>query len=270
MYLCIYIATYLHTVYLDWPHVVIEKNSRCAWRWQSSELRDALRDRNRATLEMHLEAVIERVWRCIWRPRLSELRDALGGRDRARLEMHFEANIKWTQRCTPRAWWSEFGDAIRGWDWLNSEMHSEAVIERVKRYTWRPRLSELSVALGGRDRRDRVSLEMHFKAVIERVWRCNWRPGLSELRDALRGRDWGSLDIHFDLEAVDGRRARCWDSIHRLVNPKLWECHEVTLRLKLLLRTGWWRWIGREVHRKLKQHSGVTSKSWEWRDDRQS
>ena len=30
MYLCIYIATYLHTVYLDWQHAVIVSNSRCA------------------------------------------------------------------------------------------------------------------------------------------------------------------------------------------------------------------------------------------------
>ena len=88
-------------------------------------------------------------------------------------------------------------------------MHLEAVIERVWRCTWRPRLSELRDALGGRDRRDRASLEMHFEAVIERVWRCNWRSRLSELRDALRGRDRACSDMHFDLEAVDGRRARC-------------------------------------------------------------
>jgi len=44
--------------------------------------------------EMHFEAVIERVWRCNWRPRLSELRDTLGGRDRASLEMHLEAEIE--------------------------------------------------------------------------------------------------------------------------------------------------------------------------------
>jgi len=44
--------------------------------------------------QMHLEAVIERVWRCIWRARLSELRDALGGRDRASLEMHLEAEVE--------------------------------------------------------------------------------------------------------------------------------------------------------------------------------
>jgi len=35
-HLCIY-ATYLHTVYLDWQHAVIVSNSRCAWRWWSSE-----------------------------------------------------------------------------------------------------------------------------------------------------------------------------------------------------------------------------------------
>jgi len=46
------------------------------------------------TLEMHSEAVIERVWRCTWRPRSSELRDALGGRDRASLDMHLEAVIE--------------------------------------------------------------------------------------------------------------------------------------------------------------------------------
>jgi len=44
--------------------------------------------------EIHSEAVIERVWRCTWRPRLRELRDALGGHDRASLEMHFEAIIE--------------------------------------------------------------------------------------------------------------------------------------------------------------------------------
>jgi hypothetical protein len=30
MYLCIYIATHLHTVYLDWLQAVLESNSRCA------------------------------------------------------------------------------------------------------------------------------------------------------------------------------------------------------------------------------------------------
>jgi hypothetical protein len=56
--------------------VVIER----VWRWCNSE--------------MHLEAVIERVWRYTWRPRSSELRAALGGRDRASLEIHLEAEIE--------------------------------------------------------------------------------------------------------------------------------------------------------------------------------
>ena len=43
---------------------------------------------------MHFEAVIERVWRCNWRPRLSELREALEGRDRASLDMQLEAEIE--------------------------------------------------------------------------------------------------------------------------------------------------------------------------------
>jgi len=52
--------------------------------------------------EMHLEAVIERVWRCNWRPRLSELRDALRGRERVNSEMHLEAVIERVWRCTWR------------------------------------------------------------------------------------------------------------------------------------------------------------------------
>jgi len=43
--------------------------------------------------EMHFEAVIERVWRWNWRPRSSELRAALRGRNRSSLEMYLEAVI---------------------------------------------------------------------------------------------------------------------------------------------------------------------------------
>jgi len=49
----------------------------------------------------------------------------------------------------------------------------------------------------------------------------------SEFRDELAsGYDRGRFEEYLevvDLEAVDGRRARCWDSIHRLVNSKPWE-----------------------------------------------
>ena len=55
---------------------------------------------DRVNSSIHSEAVIERVWRCNWRSRVNEHRDALGGRDRARLEMHMEAEAEWTQRAS--------------------------------------------------------------------------------------------------------------------------------------------------------------------------
>jgi len=46
-----------------------------------------------------LEDVLDRAClRCLWRQRSNELRDALGGRDRACLEMHLEAEVKLTQK----------------------------------------------------------------------------------------------------------------------------------------------------------------------------
>jgi len=208
-HLCIYIATYLHMVYLDWQHAVIVSNSRCAWRWRSSELRDTLRSRDRASLEMHLEAEMEWTQRCTGRPWSSEL------------EMHLETEIDWTHRCTWRPWSSEFGDAIGDRDWVTSEMHWEAGIERVWRCTWRPRSSELGDALWGRDR---VSLEMQLETEIEWTQRYSPRPWSSEFGDALvAGCDRARLEEYLEvveLEAFDGRGARCWDSIQRLVNSK--------------------------------------------------
>jgi len=185
--------------------------------------------------------------------------------------MHLEAEVKWTQRCSLRPKSNEFRDVIGDREWVNSVIPSKAVIKEVWRCTWRPRWSKYGDALGGRDR---ASLHMHLEAEIEWTQRCTLRLWPSEFGDALvAGYDLARLEEYLevvDLEAVDGRRARCWDSIHQLVNSKPWECGEVTLRLKLLLRAGWWQWIGRKVHRKLKVHSGVNSKSWVWRDDRQS
>ena len=54
-YLYIYIATHLQQLYLDCLQAVLERNSRCAWEWRWSELRD------------YSEAVIERLWSCTWR-----------------------------------------------------------------------------------------------------------------------------------------------------------------------------------------------------------
>jgi len=154
-------------------------------------------------------------------------------------------------------------------------MHSEIVIERVWRCTG-----------GGRNR---ASLEIHLEAVIESVWRCTWRRWSCEFRDTVGGGEWGSLEIH--LEAVielvwrytwrlwlseigrvlgGGWWTVRWDWIHQLVDSQPWECDDLTLPLKLVWRTGWWWSFSREVRWKLKLHSGVNSKLWEWRDDRQS
>jgi len=128
MYLCIYIATHLHTLYLDWlrsaeyllpvtlcPSVPPESPYNC-----------------RRSLKIYL---IELVW------------DALGDGDRVNSEMHLETEIEWTQRSTWRPGSSEFGDALGGHDRANLQ----AVIERVWRYTWRPWSSEFGDTLCGRD-----------------------------------------------------------------------------------------------------------------------
>jgi len=102
MYLCIYIATHLHTLYLDWLQAVHESNSRFSWKmtieWTqrytprrcSSGIGDALGGCDRVNLEMHSEIVIAQVWRCTWRPCLCEL----AGCNRASLEILLEAVIE--------------------------------------------------------------------------------------------------------------------------------------------------------------------------------
>ena len=164
--------------------------------------------------------------------------------DCQQFEVRLKMTMEWTQRYTPRPWSSKFGDATGDRNLMNSEMDWEAAIERGRRCNWRPRLSELRDAL---------------RAVIERVSRCTCRRLWSrEMRGVL------------NLETVDGRRARCWDSIHRSVNSKPWECDKVTLPLMLLLRSGCWQSIWREVSRMLKLHSRVNLKWREWTDDRKS
>jgi len=59
---------------------------------------------HRRSLTINLEAMIKWTQRCAWRPESSELRDTLRGCDGASLEMHLEAEIEWTQRCTWRLW----------------------------------------------------------------------------------------------------------------------------------------------------------------------
>jgi len=209
-------------------------------------------------------------------------------------EVHLKMTIEWAQRYTPRPWSSDFGDSLGGGNRVYLEIHLEAVIERgwgyalgghdganfqavierVWRYTWRPRSSEFGDALGGRDR---SSLEMHWEAEMEWTQRCLWRPWSIESGDTLGDRDRASVEMHLWaviervwtstwMRSMEVRRV----SLHPVVNSQPWECDEVTLPWKLLWRTGWSRSIGREVHRMLKLHWGVNSKSWEWRDDRRS
>jgi len=208
-------------------------------------------------LDVHLKMMIEWTRRYTPRPWSSECGDARRGRDRARLEMQLETEIEWTQRCTGRPWSSELWHAHGGHDRASVKMQLETEIEWTQRCTGRPWSSACRHALGGRDR---VNSGMHSK-----LWSSEFRDALGAGNDPARLME--NLEV-VNLEAVDGRRARCCDSIHRLVIWKPWECDEVTSPLKLLCRTGWWQAIWREVRRKL--HSGVNSKSREWRDDRPS
>jgi len=264
IYVSMYLYSYLSThgksglpAHSDWEQfevrlkMAIEWTQRYARRPCSSDFGDGLGGRDRANLEMHLEAEIEWTQRCTGRPWStwsSEFEDELWGCDRASLEIQLETKIEWTQRCTARLWLSEFGDALGGRGRVNWEKHLDALIERVWRCTWWPRSSELRDALWGCDR---ASFEMQLETVFEWTQRFMQRPWSSEFGDALVAcYDRARLEEYLELgdrKAVDRRRARCWDSIHRLVNLKPWECDEVTLPLKLLWRTGWWQWIVRAV-----------------------
>jgi hypothetical protein len=119
IYLCIYIATHLNTVYLDWLQAVLQSNSRCAWKWWSSELSDKIWGCDRVSLEMHVDATIERIWRNTWRQWSHENWDGHQDRDRATLEIHLEAVIKPVWRCTCRPSSCE----LRGCERASLELH---------------------------------------------------------------------------------------------------------------------------------------------------
>jgi len=119
------IGTPRRSVHLRYPCISVHPPSL---------INDVLGGRDRASWEMHLEAVIERVWRGTLRPWSSEFGDAIGGRDRANLEAVIERVWRctlrpwlWTQRCTGRPWLSEFGDALAGYDQARLEEYLEAV-----------------------------------------------------------------------------------------------------------------------------------------------
>jgi hypothetical protein len=60
-------------------------------------------------------------------------------------------------------------------------------------------------------------LEMHYKAMIE-------RDGSSTLKRLMGGDQ---------KEEFEGRRAGCWNSIHKLVNSQLWECGRGIFNIEL-------------------------------------
>jgi hypothetical protein len=95
MYLCIYIAIYLQTIYLNWLQMVLRRKLWWTWIYQLSELRDELGDVDRVSLEMHLEAMY--VWTL--KLELGMFRDILGGHDRVNTVIHFQAIMKngWTE-----------------------------------------------------------------------------------------------------------------------------------------------------------------------------
>ena len=79
---------------------------------------------------------------------------------------------------------------------------------------------------------------------------------MSEFGDALGGLDRPRLEY---LEAVNRRRAGCWDSIHQLVNSQPWECYEVTLPLSSHGELAGGGQSCTEARQKLKLHSEVNS-----------
>jgi len=89
-----------------------------------SDFGDALGGYDRASLEMHLEAVIKRDWRFIRRPKSNHS------------EMHLEAVIERVRRCTSQPRSSEFGAALGGCNRVNTKMHLVSPIGRVWRYIW--------------------------------------------------------------------------------------------------------------------------------------
>jgi hypothetical protein len=91
MYLCIYIATNLHTIYLN------------GLQWCLRAIRGSHENDDQVNSEIHSEAVIQRLWTGTWRLRSSIVGDTLTGHDRVNLEMHSEIVIERLCRCNLEA-----------------------------------------------------------------------------------------------------------------------------------------------------------------------
>jgi len=181
MYLCIYIATHLHTVYQDWLQVVLVSNSRCGWEWRSSELRDTLQGHDQASFEIHLQADIQCTQRYTWRPWLSNFGKAVRGQDRVNSKIH-------SQAVQTRSGSSKLKDTLPGCHRASLEMQLKIRIECTQRYTLIPWCSEITNAVGGNDR---VNLAMHSEVMIDGVWWWTFIVWLSEIWGVLGGRQSG-------------------------------------------------------------------------------
>ena len=139
MYQCIYIATLLHMLNLDWLRSaeyilpvtlstsvtpVSPYNCRRSLKmYLIKRVWDALGEEDPVNSEMHLESGIERVWRCPWRPWSCKH----AGRNQASLEIHLAAVIERVWRCTWRPWSREFRDTLGGHDRASLAEYLEAV-----------------------------------------------------------------------------------------------------------------------------------------------
>ena len=107
---------------------MLEGNSRYAYSWQSSELRDTLRGRYCMNVMLDLEGVVKGVWRSIGRPRSSKSIDALAHYDSVSLDTDLEAMIEWASRCTWRPRSSKSRDELPGQDQGSLERYIEVVL----------------------------------------------------------------------------------------------------------------------------------------------
>jgi hypothetical protein len=203
MCLCIYIATNLQRVYVNWLLVGAECNSRSAWISQCCEHRDTLRGRVQVSLAIHSAIVCELVCRSTCRPWSGKL----GGHIWASLEIHLEAVIE-------QIWKLELG--------AHNHANLEAAIKQ----------------FGGHNR---ASLETHLEAMMVRAWRLWWceHGGYEGANmDAVIVEVLTSTWPHWMDWGIG-----CWACIHQLVNLQLWDCDKVMLPFNSHGELVWWRSI---------------------------
>jgi len=162
-------------------HANLEAVIDRVWRYTCSLWFCKLGRRDWGWLEKHLggddRASLEASFKWLHWPKSTEVTDALRGWDRASLEMHYEAMIMQTWKPWLGEFWEAlgrlysnmFGCHVR----VNWVMDYDAVSEQGWRYTWKPWSSEFWDTLGGRYQ---ASLDIHLEAIIEHnlTSTCRW------------------------------------------------------------------------------------------------